>query len=281
MRPHWSRGGGQEDMEALQTDVMRFMAILGLCLAAIFSLVKSPDYLPPASPDGVAGGMLMAEADLKEPVQDTVSTDDPGELRSSEKTPENPLSMKRASEEPARERASPPAPAGPMTAPLPDAGKLASTTAGRTSKEPLAPSPSVYDSREPVPEPQPSETPNAQQTYDPPATATIQPSSKTIGFELVFASAEDLRRLLTRGGTALYATDGTRFWRWQPGGRWAEVSSPATYYRMDEATLPSAFRRGMPAALAGVVTTWGIDLAARTVQGLSLIHISEPTRPTT
>ena len=42
MRPPWS-GQGQEsaELEALQTDVMRFIAILGLCLAAIFSLVHS------------------------------------------------------------------------------------------------------------------------------------------------------------------------------------------------------------------------------------------------
>jgi len=43
-------------MEALQTDVMRFMAILGLCLAAIFSLVQSPDYHPSVeAPPAVKG----------------------------------------------------------------------------------------------------------------------------------------------------------------------------------------------------------------------------------
>lgn len=42
MRPPWL-GDSQEtaELEALQTDVMRFIAILGLCLAAIFSLVHS------------------------------------------------------------------------------------------------------------------------------------------------------------------------------------------------------------------------------------------------
>ena len=33
--------GVASDLEALQTDVMRFVAILGLCLAAIFSLLHS------------------------------------------------------------------------------------------------------------------------------------------------------------------------------------------------------------------------------------------------
>ena len=42
MKPPWM-GSSQEtaELEALQTDVMRFIAILGLCLAAIFSLVHS------------------------------------------------------------------------------------------------------------------------------------------------------------------------------------------------------------------------------------------------
>ena len=35
-------------MEALQTDVMRFVAILGLCLAAIFSLVQRASLEQPA-----------------------------------------------------------------------------------------------------------------------------------------------------------------------------------------------------------------------------------------
>jgi hypothetical protein len=41
MRPPWYQQGADAELEALQTDVMRFIAILGLCLAAIFSLVHS------------------------------------------------------------------------------------------------------------------------------------------------------------------------------------------------------------------------------------------------
>lgn len=41
MRPPWlGRSREEAELEALQTDIMRFMAILGLCLAAIFSLVQ-------------------------------------------------------------------------------------------------------------------------------------------------------------------------------------------------------------------------------------------------
>lgn len=41
MRFPWQQGlGAGDELEALQTDVMRFIAILGLCLVAIFSLVN-------------------------------------------------------------------------------------------------------------------------------------------------------------------------------------------------------------------------------------------------
>lgn len=45
MKPPWDHSAqASSDLEALQTDVMRFVAILGLCLAAIFSLVNGAQY---------------------------------------------------------------------------------------------------------------------------------------------------------------------------------------------------------------------------------------------
>ena len=41
MKPPWYQHAADAELEALQTDVMRFIAILGLCLAAIFSLVHT------------------------------------------------------------------------------------------------------------------------------------------------------------------------------------------------------------------------------------------------
>jgi hypothetical protein len=47
----WGRpgAGGPDEVEALQTDVMRFMAILGFCLMVIFALVKTMPMAPPDS----------------------------------------------------------------------------------------------------------------------------------------------------------------------------------------------------------------------------------------
>jgi len=41
------RAGGPDEAEMLQTDVMRFIAILGLCLMAVFALVQSLPATPP------------------------------------------------------------------------------------------------------------------------------------------------------------------------------------------------------------------------------------------
>lgn len=49
MRNPWQSDSNDAELEALQTDVMRFVAILGLCLAAIFSMVQraSLEQAPP------------------------------------------------------------------------------------------------------------------------------------------------------------------------------------------------------------------------------------------
>ena len=66
-RPRWldpdclSDGGD----EALQTDVMRFMAILGLCLTAIFALVQSLTLTPAdPRPEIQAPGQLRQEVEI-------------------------------------------------------------------------------------------------------------------------------------------------------------------------------------------------------------------------
>ncbi len=62
--------GGASD---LQTDVMRFMAIISLCLVAIFALVQSMPMKPPAEPAPEPQQRLLVEpAPLPEPQQEPV-----------------------------------------------------------------------------------------------------------------------------------------------------------------------------------------------------------------
>ena len=51
---------GDSELEALQTDVMRFVAILGLCLAALFSLVRQADLEAPHTVVGGSSGQPAA-----------------------------------------------------------------------------------------------------------------------------------------------------------------------------------------------------------------------------
>ena len=58
----WGRpgAGGTDEVEALQTDVMRFMAILGFCLMVIFALVKTMPMAPPDSRPRIEAQKPMA-----------------------------------------------------------------------------------------------------------------------------------------------------------------------------------------------------------------------------
>jgi hypothetical protein len=56
VRNPWLSDSSDAELEALQTDVMRFVAILGLCLAAIFSMVQR------ASLDQAAPAITLADS---------------------------------------------------------------------------------------------------------------------------------------------------------------------------------------------------------------------------
>lgn len=76
MRRPWEiTAGVPDDVESLQTDIMRFVAILGLCLTAIFSLVNA------AREEGISQAMVVAnERESQQPEENvpavaTVSPD--------------------------------------------------------------------------------------------------------------------------------------------------------------------------------------------------------------
>ena len=61
-------GGAGSDTDALQTDVMRFMSILGLCLMALFALVQTIPLQDtnPALPEGAAQKLRQTIASQQE-----------------------------------------------------------------------------------------------------------------------------------------------------------------------------------------------------------------------
>lgn len=69
MRPPWLGHSREEvELEALQTDIMRFMAILGLCLAAIFSLVQGAAQEQAAAEQSAAAHGTMRPATIEQVV---------------------------------------------------------------------------------------------------------------------------------------------------------------------------------------------------------------------
>lgn len=78
MKPLWDRSGqASAELEALQTDVMRFLAILGLCLAAIFSLLRSAEQ-ERAPPETVAESEAVAvRAPAFRPILEPITAEKP------------------------------------------------------------------------------------------------------------------------------------------------------------------------------------------------------------
>lgn len=80
-----SEAGGAAE---LQTDVMRFMAIISLCLVAIFALVQSMPMMPTLPPEPKP---VSAEPDTEQPVAEPEPIPEPVETRLLEPEPIKPI----------------------------------------------------------------------------------------------------------------------------------------------------------------------------------------------
>ena len=224
--------GGAAD---LQTDIMRFMAILALCLVAIFALVQSIPLIPEAptqSPVAAAPPPLQeAEPVVEEPVaQEPVVTPPP------------------AAEEPAK--------AMVLTRP-----KWTSTFVPRQ----IALSLPVEDA--PVPE----ENLTPEKVTTPPITPSptpVTPTDRTSsGFSLRFESDHALTRLVAAGKVGLYAIGDGRAQRMTVSESrisfW-DASTPNAFHEMETSTVPRPVIDAL--ARSGINTAgidWGVTLPGK------------------
>ncbi len=247
-----AEAGGIAD---LQTDVMRFMAILSLCLVAIFALVQSIPLLPTDTEP--------PEIQTQAPQPDVTTAAEPeAALRIAEPTIIDKPPMPPTVEEEQLV----------ITRPAPQ--RLPRRQARpRIIEQTIAPEPSVSKAptepmavQEPVPEPPPQE----------PA-----PVSEPQGFTLRFETDLALTRLVARNEVGLYAITPEKSVRMNVNrgqmSFWA-ASVPNQFHEMDETTVPdavlSALRR------AGSVKTsdvkWGVTLPSNMRQQLDqYLHESE------
>ncbi len=202
--------GGAAD---LQTDVMRFMAILALCLVAIFALVQSLPMAPEAPPLAVTAVPEAIPVAVPSPVEKPVEVprvESPPEHVVN--PPENrPVSLTRP---PWTPQYGPPAQAvkAPETRPVP---------------------PSPVTAIEPPP---PVAVASAV-----PETATAASSSEQEGFTLRFESDLALTRLVASGQVGFYAIEAGRAQRMSVDNSrisfW-EASTPKEFHEMETATVP-------------------------------------------
>lgn len=224
--------GGAAD---LQTDIMRFMAILALCLVAIFALVQSIPLAPTA-----AAEPPPAPA---EPVRPTEEQPVAAEVVAERRTPvteRDPESVADVRAEPAAERVDNVV----LTRP-----QWVSTFQPRERIEPLQPAP------EPV-------------AATPVPVAESRPApSEPRGFTLRFESDLALTRLVASGQVGFYAIESGRARRMSVSESrisfW-DASTPGSFHEMEASTVPQPVVDALARAGADAsAVDWGVTLPGR------------------
>jgi len=242
-----AEAGGAQD---LQTDIMRFMAILALCLMAIFALVQSLPAMPPQTAPPVVAE--TAPPPVEEPVTEEPVAEDPPP---NEPAPVRPVQLARS--EPTRAAdATPPAssakpPERPVVLTRPTHKPLRARAEPRPTPPPL-----------PVEAPAPSPPPAAPQDE---------------GFTLRFESDLALSRLVATGQIGFFALrDGTarRMSVSQSRSSFWAAPTPSSFHEMDAATVPDGVRSAL--ARSGwrePDVAWGVTLPPRMSSELTrLMH---------
>lgn len=222
--------GGAAD---LQTDVMRFMAILSLCLVAIFALVQSIPLVPPIH--------------QPEPVE-------PAPIR-----PAAPEPVAESAPEPISEPVPEPAPI------LPDPPEVVRELPPRPAYEPIQ----QPITQRPIPQPEPADPVPLASSAAPvpdmaPVPAPVEPEQE--GFTLRFESDLALRRLVARDEIGLYAIRQEEAQRMSVNrgalSFWS-ASVPGQFHEMDQATVPGEVVTALRRSGTSGNVKWGVTLPSR------------------
>ena len=216
--------GGAAD---LQTDVMRFMAILSLCLVAIFALVQS---LPIEAQSPTESKTVESPPP---PAKETAPTEELQMVRQATRTPVEPEPVASIT----------------LTRPKWVSTYLAPKETTAAPEKPAAPPPRVVATADPEPLPEPAP----------------QPADKV--FTLRFESDSALTRLVATGEIAFFAISSGRAHRMTVSNSrisfW-DASTPNTFHEMEASTVPrpvvdALVRTGADAANV----EWGVTLPGK------------------
>ena len=241
------------DIDALQTDVMRFMAIIGLCLMAVFALVQSipeREVVKPVQPSRVAVVRPALQQENLQQIRQRILQKKQAQQLQAEldalKSEKDQTQQILAVAQQRYEQVS---------------GQIQQAREARERRE-----------NEGIrPPPQPADKPASEK---PPPVPEASPAAKPVpdkqGFTLRFASAAALDRLITAGSVSLYGMDGQQAWRLSmEAGRpaVARASLPGWFHEMSAATVPAHYIRSLDNVADGpgqVAIVWGVQLPSAT-----------------
>jgi len=241
-------GASGGDTDALQTDVMRFMAIIGLCLMAVFALVQGiPVQEQEVQLEDLQQQLEQGRKALTDSEQVSMQKQqDLGELRGRLLNTQLQLDNSRKTIEMLKHQSRQPA-AKPRI----------------EKRLPPEPKP-VNEKRSP-----PAATKLVIKKRSPPAPAA-KPVPARQGFVLRFASDAALDRLVTAGRVKLYGMAGRQAWRLSlQAGRpaVAPATFPGSFHEMSAVTVPAHYLHSLETAADSPGSSnvvWGVQLPTAT-----------------
>ena len=292
-------GSTGSDTDALQTDVMRFMSIIGLCLMAVFALVQSLplEQTVPTRPDPEKEklhrdiALQQERADVLQADLSRLTT----ELRSAQAhkagaqqalaSAQQQLTLVVDQTEQAHSKRD------RLTAELEILGRQLARGRDELAGIQQAAQQQVRELRELRPQLREEERKlddiskrtsalQQKQPSTPHAPVTDKrlppvPGPEKQGFTLRFASNEALDQLVTAGTVSLYAMAGKQAWRLSPGNgspAFASDMFPGWFHEMAASTVPSEYFQILEKSvgqLAQSSVVWGVQLPPATKQGIA------------
>ena len=233
-------GAAGNDTDALQTDVMRFMSIIGLCLMAVFALVQSIPSQEPVKPvvlDDLQRQLEQGRQALADIEQDSMQKQQNlDELSERLRTTQQQLD---------------------------DSRKAAAAIKREPRQQAAKP---VIVKR---PAPAPAAKPMIRKPPTPPAPVA-KPLPARQGFSLRFASAAALDRQVAAGSVSLYGMLNQQAWQLSMVAGTpavATASFPKQFHEMSAATVPAHYLQSLKNKAGGrgaSAVVWGVQLPAAT-----------------
>ncbi|MGD8957100.1 MAG: hypothetical protein PVJ03_07180 [Chromatiaceae bacterium] len=296
-------GAAGSDTDALQTDVMRFMSIIGLCLMAVFALVQAiPMQDQPKTGLAVQAARLredvrmkQLEAERLQAMLQALHADMQRTRRSlaaAEQDHDQVTDLtRRAREEHDRLQAEMQVLERQLAwgrrqlTEIEQSAVQRRQDLARLNERLMGVQETLQDGRRRLAELKR----RATQAAPDPAPATRQvpvpaakPSPERRGFTLRFVSDEALDRLVSAGSVILYAMKDGRAWRLSLGaGGAAAVQQPfpGWFHEMSAATVPEHYIRGLNKAPDGPgmsAIVWGVQLPASTRDAIASLTQGRP-----